>query len=158
MSIPDLNEYTRVAEAHVLVEYAQDDAGSPGAFASVGCLKGDLTVSNAVEERTDDIQNWCTVGAAAVLATATPGDSTRTISGTLEILLGDAGWANVKADADDGATGYFRVTWSNGATPTPDSLVETFEGFFTQFDMVARQEGTSDTPFTFRVNAVTSGS
>ncbi len=155
MPIPDREEYTRVAQAHVLVEYASDVAGDPGSFTSVGCLKGDLTVANAVEERTDDIQNWCTVGAAAVLATATPGDSTRSISGTLEILLGDAGWTAVKADADDGATGYFRVTWNNGETPA-ESLIEEFEGFFTQFDMVARQEGTSDTPFSFRVNAVLS--
>jgi hypothetical protein len=157
MDQPNLNDYTRVREGHVLVEYAPPVDGSPGPYASVGCLEGDFSVNIDTSAVEDNIVNWCTIGITEFLASAQPGEQTVTLNGTLVMLLGDNGYMQAHNDARAKITGFWRITWSDGNTPE-NVLVDNFRGFFTQFQKQARQDGVSVSPFNVRVTEQLSGS
>lgn len=152
MTMPTLSDYTRVRNGDVLVEYASPDSeNQPGAFASVGCLEGDFNVSRATEAVETDITNWCTIGQGAeALAAASPGDTTIQISGTLVMILSDEGYRQARDDAENRITGFWRITASDGNV-APEQIVDTYRGFYTQFDDQHRQDQTSVNPFTVRV-------
>ena len=153
--MPDLLDYTRVAEGHVTAEYAAAGSlGEPGAFQSAGCVKGNLTVNDTVEERADDITNWCTLTSqVAQLNSATGGDRDVTISFTLEMVLSDDAYAAMLADYRSRTEGYFRVTATDGNAPTPTTQIEEYRVLITQFTRNYNQEGTSDIAVVMRVNA-----
>jgi hypothetical protein len=153
VSAPALNDYTRVREDQVLVEYAPPTGpgGTAGEYASVGCLEGDFSIDFGTAVIEDDITNWCTVAAEVeALASAQPGSSTITLSGTLVMLLGDEGYAQARDDAKNRVTGFWRITATDGNTP-PNQQIDNFRGFFTQFNQQFRQDGVSVAPFTVRV-------
>jgi hypothetical protein len=150
MSAPELSAYTRVREDHVLVEYAPPaEGGGAGTYASVGCLEGDFSIDFGTAVVEDNITNWCTVAAEVeALASAQPGESTITLSGTLTMLLGDEGYTQARDDAKNRVTGYWRITATDGDA---NEQVDSFRGFFTQFNQQFRQDGVSVAPFTVRV-------
>lgn len=150
MAAPNLSDYTRVREDHVLVEYASPtEGGEAGEYASVGCLEGDFSVDFGTAVIEDNIANWCTAAAEVeALASAQPGESTITLSGTLTMLIGDEGYEQARDDAKNRVTGFWRITATNG---NGDEQIDSFRGFFTQFKQQFRQDGVSVAPFTVRV-------
>lgn len=141
-------QYVLVEKGGVTVEYSQDG----NTYTTLGCLKGTLTINDAVAVVEDQVDNWCTAVVIA-LATASQGNRTISLAGTLELIPSDTTTWTAHQDYEDGNTGYVKIT-ATDEEGSPTSRVFEYSGIWTQFNKQFNQTGTSDMPFAFRVNDI----
>ena len=152
-------DYIRVEDGNVVISGALPstaDADVAGTYASLGCIIGDVTISDGKEPITVSASNWCSAG-QAILNQVRKGNRTVSISMTLEMDITDtatlAALTTYKSDTDAGSKYFIRDVASTN-NDTPETLTNEYAGIFTQFDRTYLQAGTARFAVTYNVNTI----
>lgn len=149
--MPTRDDFVIARESGVTLYWSDDGT----TFTALGCPKGTWTFGETIAEVEDNIDNWCSAAETAI-ASFSPGATTITISGAMEMILDDAAYLAMKAKARAKTLGYMRYTATDVAAD--DTETETFSGYLTTFTRNFQGSGPSDVSVTFRANTIVGAS
>ena len=149
--MPDRNDFVIAREGDVVLSWATGTPGVPGSFSALGCPKGTWNFNEQVAEVDDNLDNWCSAVAAAIEGFS-PGATTITISGTMELILDDAAYLSMKAAVRAKTYGFMKVLMQDNDDSNTE--VEVFGGYLTQFNRQLQGSGPSDVSVSFRANEI----
>ena len=137
-------DYMRVEDGDIVLQGATENTtitDSPATYASLGCPRGDVTITDGFEVKTIQASNWCTVTqAAGELLQKRRGNREVSMSFALDAVLSDAQTKAALAAYKAGDQYFIKQTMTDNNS-TPNSLVDEFRGEFNRFNRVAEQDG-----------------
>lgn len=149
-------EYVFAQKGQVTVSYAPESTTTPGTagtYATIGCISGDVVVNDGRDEQTISIDDWCS-GEAAGLVTATDGDRNVTVAMTLQMILSDESFKQLREDYNQtDKPGFLKIVAVDkkalATTYTNEFLVR-----ITSFPRTFRGSDTAQVALNFRVNGI----
>ena len=144
-------DFTFAREGDVIISFTTGPAGTVPAtgFLALGCPKGTWTLGSSTASVDDGLDNWFTAVEASIEG-ASPGAKTITLSGSMELILGDAAYVALEAAERANTYSWFKVAFADNAAA--ESRVINVGGYFTQTDLNFNGTGPSDVTVTFRAS------
>jgi hypothetical protein len=144
-------DFTFAREGDVVISYKTGSAGTvpTSGFLALGCPKGTWTLGSSTASIDDGLDNWCTAVEAAIEG-ASPGAKTITLSGSMELILGDTAYGELVGAEAANTYGWFKIAVAdNAGVESSDIYVG---GYITQWDLNFNGTGPSDVTVTFRAS------
>ena len=144
-------DFTFAREGDVIISFA---TGTPGTvpttgWDALGCPKGTWTLGSSTASVDDGLDNWCTAVEASIEG-ASPGAKTITLSGSMELILGDDAFIALEAAERANTYSWFKIAIADSAAE--ESRTINVGGYFTQADLNFNGTGPSDVTVTFRAS------